>query len=70
VDKLTDAVLAKVNKLLGTYGHVDAVPVFINRDPRGYALKVSSETVKAFNLDLPTDWGGYGIIAPDLSESS
>jgi hypothetical protein len=37
---------------------------FINTDPRGYALKVKSELAGK----LPQDWGGYGLIAPDLSE--
>jgi len=44
--------------------------IFINHDPRGYALKVDSETIKYFEElgeGFPhKDWGGYGIIAPDL----
>ena len=49
------------------------VPVFLNQDPRGYALKVKSEWTEAWNAkrgDKPRlycDWGGYGIIAPDLT---
>lgn len=36
---------------------------FINTDPRGYALKLNfgGERVEG----VYTDWGGYGIIAPD-----
>jgi hypothetical protein len=41
--------------------------VFVNRDPRGYALKIQSEDVSRLGLKLHRDWGGYGIIAPDLS---
>lgn len=43
-----------------------AYPYFINGDPRGYALKIKSEA--AANMNIPRDWGGYGIIAPDLTE--
>jgi hypothetical protein len=43
------------------------VPAFINSDPRGYALKIKSEYVAEHNLDIPRDWGGYGLIAPDLT---
>lgn len=49
----------KVNRLLKT----DLV--FINLDPRGYALKIQSEDAK--DLNIYKDWGGYGIIAPDLT---
>ena len=45
------------------------VPVFLNRDPRGYALKIKSEWMEARrdSVRLHRDWGGYGILAPDLS---
>ena len=36
----------------------------LNLDPRGYALKIESEHKPQ---DLPGDWGGYGILAPDLA---
>jgi len=57
--------LLKVNKLLNNEGL--RVPVFFNGDPRGYALKVSDKYFRTNDLDLHKDWGGYGIIAPDLS---
>ena len=48
--------------------------IFINRDPRGYALKVDSEIIKYFAKETNyadffphQDWGGYGILAPDLT---
>lgn len=44
------------------------VPVIINRDPRGYALKIDDawfvNAVRGANLH--TDMGGYGIIAPEI----
>jgi hypothetical protein len=41
--------------------------IFINRDPRGYALKIDDEYMRAHNLKLHTDWGGYGILAPEFN---
>ena len=43
--------------------------IFINGDPRGYALKVSEEEAKKLReqgINLYTDWGGYGILAPEF----
>jgi hypothetical protein len=48
--------------------------VFVNRDPRGHALKLNDAWTRGFNLkqyaaNLPallTNWGGCGILAPDL----
>lgn len=62
--------LKAVDKLLG---HVAlGVPVFVNGDPRGYALKIRAEWVRdGYALRPPVtlhrDLGGYGILAPDLS---
>jgi hypothetical protein len=87
VDKLTDAVLHKVNALLGNEpadrphrgreAKNGAVPVFVNRDPRGYALKIDADwlaTIPANEMrqrfaGLHRDWGGFGILVPDLTES-
>jgi hypothetical protein len=44
------------------------VPVFVNGDPRGYALKIQDEYVSENSLDIHRDMGGYGILAPDLSD--
>lgn len=41
--------------------------IFINFDPRGYALKIKDDYVREHNLNIETDWGGYGILAPDFS---
>ena len=59
-------ILDRLNALLN-YRGAD-VPVFLNFDPRGYALKVDNEWTVAHRGALPTDWGGYGILAPDLTE--
>ena len=67
-----DAIFSKVSEavtnLLGNVEHTNTPNVFINRDPRGYSLKISSEYTRAFDLPINRDMGGYGIIAPDLTE--
>jgi hypothetical protein len=65
-DKRVEAILDRVDKLLGF--RAAKVPVFVNLDPRGYALKIGPEYTREHNLQLHHDWGGYGIIAPDLRE--
>lgn len=53
------------NRLADLLGESSRGKTFFNTDPRGYALKIKSE----FAQDFPhRDWGGYGIIAPDLTE--
>lgn len=42
------------------------IDVFINGDPRGYALKIDDACMKAKELDLYRDMGGYGILCPDF----
>lgn len=46
-----------VNDLLGTSR------VWVNGDPRGYALKIDLAGGEVLHRDM----GGYGIIAPDLT---
>lgn len=58
LEQIADKIRDKANKLLGTNR------IRLNQDPRGYALKVDLKPGE----HLHTDWGGYGIIAPDLSE--
>ena len=59
-------VLHKVSKLLGIELNDGSPNVFVNLDPRGYALKISCEWMKAFDAVLHKDMGGYGIIAPEI----
>jgi len=67
--------MAKLAKVLGKH---DA-PVFLNGDPRGYALKIEDEWMqdngpdysaggKGEGLRLYQDWGGYGILAPEIGK--
>ena len=73
LDAALDAILDKVNSILGNNPEdlLRAVPVFVNRDPRGYALKISSEWTFAYcqqtGRRIYSDWGGYGIIAPEIT---
>lgn len=61
-DAACESVLAKVHKVLG----IDGPAIFVNRDPRGYALKISDRTMMERGYQLHKDWGGYGIIAPEF----
>ena len=72
----TEAQLDKMEKsimtsLIGIFGKEKVVEtgMFINQDPRGYALKISSEWVKGYTDNggaIYKDWGGYGILAPEF----
>ena len=46
------------------------VPIVFNCDPRGYALKIRDDWMAEHKDVTPlySDWGGYGILAPDLTE--
>jgi len=83
-DIATERILDRVDKLIGF--RALGIPVFVNRDPRGYALKIDDEWMRVHSWTLNKsnrhtngsgsipaarlhrDWGGYGIIAPDLTE--
>lgn len=64
-DTLNDDILRRVNRLLGQSAKC-RVPIFVNRDPRGYALKIKSQWMSENKATLHQDWGGYGIIAPEF----
>ena len=67
-----EPILKAVRKVLNmndTYSPICTIPIFINGDARGYALKIKSDYVKNNNLRIYTDWGGYGILAPEFDES-
>jgi len=57
-DKQLKTIKQQANKLL------KVTTLFINGDPRGYALKIKEEEAK--ELGIYTDWGGYGILAPQF----
>ena len=63
-DDARDKIIGKVNALLGN----ETVPVFLNGDPRGYALKIDSGWMGKHFAALHQDWGGYGILAPEIKE--
>jgi hypothetical protein len=63
-EPLTDKILDKLDKIL-EFRELNA-PVFVNGDARGYALKIKAEYLRENDLTLYTDWGGYGIIAPEF----
>jgi hypothetical protein len=68
-EAVQDDILRRLDALLGFRAR--GVPVFVNRDPRGYALKIDTEWTAGFNSKaaerLHADWGGYGVLAPDLN---
>lgn len=43
--------------------------IHLNTDPRGYFLKINDEFMRAKNLNLEKDWGGYGIVCPNQEVS-
>lgn len=80
LDHETSMALIRCGNLLGLDKHGIALAgLFVNRDPRGYALKLDNEKTSWFEdwqknryatqqPPLYTDLGGYGIIAPDLTQ--
>ncbi len=71
VDELTESVLGEVDFLLDNdfvKCSPKRVPIFVNRDPRGYALKIDDTYIREHNLDIERDWGGYGLLAPEIKE--
>ena len=65
-ERFTDTILDNLSEILQPEG----VPIFVNGDPRGYALKIRDEWMREHRPALHTDWGGYGILAPDLTEDN
>lgn len=61
-----DKIGARVRQILGIAA--DAPHVFVNHDPRGYALKIKGSWLRDNNHVLYCDWGGYGILAPDFND--
>ncbi len=79
VDNKISPIMKKVYLILnnGVYNddrpHKRGVPVFFNNDARGYQLKINDSYVNLLKLagkDIYTDWGGYGIIAPDFTPNN
>ena len=63
---VTNKILTRLEKILGKK---NMNKVFINGDPRGYALKIDDKYRDKMHKDgVHRDFGGYGIIAPDFRE--
>ena len=65
---MEEEILNKLDKILNFKSQ--NIPVFLNGDPRGYTLKIKDDYLRKVRDKTPlySDMGGYGIIAPDLSE--
>jgi len=65
-DEKCEPILKAVDKI-SNYTR-KGVPVFVNGDARGYALKIEDSWTAGYNSKaekrIYTDWGGYGILAP------
>lgn len=61
---LTDKILDRLDKIINF--KKQNIPVFVNGDARGYALKIDDEYVRHYGLTIHKDWGGYGILAPEF----
>lgn len=62
IDERTEPILKALYKIIGI-----KYTFIFNGDCRGYALKISDKTVRENKLQIHTDLGGYGILAPDFS---
>lgn len=62
VDKAEQNALKRLDAILNY--KAQNIPVFINLDPRGYALKIESDYTQ--NISIHRDMGGYGIISPEF----
>lgn len=60
----SEGILERLDKILNFINQ--HIPVFVNGDCRGYALKIKDEYILKHNLTIYRDMGGYGIIAPDF----
>jgi len=61
-DLILDGIIANVEKLFKN----KLKGFFINYDARGYALKISDKVVKDEKYNISQDWGGYGILSPQI----
>ena len=62
-DEQWSLIASRLYGLIG--GHAG---ISVNRDPRGCALKIDADWMREHpECKLPRDWGGYGLLAPDLT---
>lgn len=62
--KVAEGILKSLDKVI--HFNKTRVGVFVNSDPRGYALKIDYQDARGLNIFR--DMGGYGILAPDFRE--
>ena len=70
-DTETEKIINKIYKILGKEKCIET-GLFVNGDARGYALKLREEWTSAYRNNggsFYTDWGGYGILAPEFNGS-
>ena len=63
-DRISDEFIKKVSSILRT----DESNIHFNGDPRGYAIKFTTEFTNNNIDNMWRDMGGYGIVAPDFRE--
>ena len=63
-EETSDILLEEVALTLGT----DESNIFINGDPRGYAIKFTQDFTNENISNMYRDMGGYGFVAPDFRE--
>ena len=63
-EKKEASILKRLDAILNF--KAQGIPVFLNGDPRGYALKIDDAYVREHDIDIHRDWGGYGTIAPEF----
>jgi hypothetical protein len=65
LSKICDkSIFAPLDRILGFTAK--QIPVFINNDARGYALKINDDYAQEHQLNIFRDLGGYGILAPEF----
>ena len=64
-DNDTDMLLEDIQNLFNR----NLKGLFINGDARGYAIKIKDEVVRSeySEIGMHTDWGGYGILSPEIN---
>lgn len=69
-DAFKSGITAQVERAISRKRAVSLPGFFVNGDPCGYALKIDNESPEGNALigavRLHTDWGGYGILSPDI----
>jgi len=64
IDSEEDKIMARLDKIINFKSQ--GIPVFFNRDPRGYSLKIDNNYIRNNQTDIYRDMGGYGILSPEF----